>query len=149
MRAAVRRLGARLGRRGTALLILGVGKICWGAGFITQPPADGRGLELLTRMCSLSRWGWLWVICGMICCISAGLRVGRDKWGFVAALVPPTVWATAYAVSFTAGVYYPRGIFLVIWYATSHVALIVWASRVPEEAPTATAARRGAERSPG
>lgn len=148
MRAAARRLSARLGRRGRVLLILGIGKICWGAGFVTQPPPDDTGLELLTRLCALSHWGWLWIACGVICCASAGLRVGRDKWGFVAALVPPTVWATAYAVSFLAGVYYPRGIFLFIWYATSHVAFIVWASRVPEEAPV-PAARRGAERRPG
>jgi hypothetical protein len=141
---AARRLGQHLGRRGRALLILGIGKVCWGAGFITHPPPDDRGLELLTRMCPLSSWAWLWIVCGLICCFSAFLRVGRDRWGFVAALIPPTVWATAYAVSFAAGVYYPRGVFLFTWYATSHVAFIVWASRVPEEAPSSTA-RRGAE----
>jgi hypothetical protein len=146
MRAAVRRLGARLGRRGKALLILGIGKVCYGAGFIVDPPSVD-GLELLTMMCSLQSWAWLWIVCGTVTGISAFLRVGSDRWGFVAALIPPTVWGMAYAVSFVTGVY-PRGIFPFIWYATSHVALIVWASRVPEEVPRKTA-RRGAERRPG
>jgi hypothetical protein len=143
---AVRRLSKRLGRRGRVLLILGVGKVCYGIGFIVEPPPP-RGLDLLTMMCSLESWAWLWIVCGSITAGSAFLRVGRDKWGFVAALVPPTVWAMAYAVAFVAGEY-SRGIFPFIWYATSHVAFIVWASRVPEEAPVLTA-RRGAERRPG
>ena len=148
MRAAVRRLSKRLGRRGRVLLILGTGKVCYGVGFIVDPP-PARGLELLTMMCSLQSWSWLWIVCGSITAVSAFLRVWNDRWGFVAALVPPTVWGTAYAVSFTSGIY-TRGIFPFIWYATSHVAFIVWASRVPEEVPRKTArARRGAERRPG
>ncbi|MGQ5581006.1 hypothetical protein [Streptomyces sp. ECR3.8] len=148
MRTAARRLSKRLGRRGRALLILGVGKVCYGAGFIVDPP-PARGLELLTMMCPLQSWAWLWIVCGSITAVSAFLRVGNDRWGFVAALTPPTVWGTAYGVSFVTGVY-TRGIFPFIWYATCHVAFIVWASRVPEEVPRTTArARRGAERRPG
>ncbi|MEV5444056.1 hypothetical protein AB0N23_16185 [Streptomyces sp. NPDC052644] len=142
---AARRLGKRLGRRGTVLLVLGIGKMCWGAGFIVDPP-DDRGLELLTSMCSLSSWAWLWIVCGAVTAASAWLRVGRDRWGFVAALVPPTVWGTAYATSALTGLY-PRGVFLFVWYATSHVAVIVWASRVPEEGHLI--ARRGAGGRPG
>jgi len=143
---AARWLSRHLGRRGTALLILGTGKVCYGAGFIVDPP-DADGLELLTMMCPLRSWAWLWIVCGSITAVSAFLREWDDRWGFVAALIPPTVWGVAYAVSFATGVY-SRGIFPFIWYATSHVAMIVWASRVPEEVPRKTA-RRGAERRPG
>lgn len=128
-----RRLRKRLGRRGGVLIILGIGKIVWGIGFIVDPP-PARGLEMLTSMCPLQSWAWLWITSGVVCCSSAFLRVGRDRWGFVAALVPPTVWATAYAVSFMSGVY-SRGIFPFIFYVTHHVALIVWASKVREETP--------------
>lgn len=148
MLAAAARAHAVLGRRGQALLILGVGKVFFGLGFLFDPPPP-RGLHLLTEMCSLRSWSWLWIIAGAVTAGSAFLRVGRDRWGFVAALVPPTVWGTAYAVSFAAGLY-SRGLYTFAWYATSHVALIVWASRVPEFAEPHRPSRRGAsERSPG
>ncbi len=143
---AARQCRRALGRRGTALLILGIGKIAYGIGFVLEPLPSTRGLEVLTRYAPVHCWGWVWVWCGAITAGSAFLQVGRDRWGFVAALVPPTLWGTSYGVSFLAGTY-PRGWATFAWYATSHVALIVWASRVPEERPLT--ARRGAERGPG
>jgi len=130
MRAAVRRLSKRLGRRGTFLLILGVGKTCWGVSFLVDPP-DDRGLRLLTDVCSLRHWSWLWIVCGLVTLGSAFLRIGRDKLGFLAAFIPPTVWATAYTVAVISGDY-SRGGFAALWYLTSHVGVIWWASTVPE-----------------
>lgn len=127
---AVRTIRRRLGRRGHFLLILGVGKTCWGAGFLIDPPSPA-GLALLTRICDLRHWAWLWILCGVVTTISAFLRVGRDWAGYVAALIPPTVWAIAYLVAVVSG-QYSRGIYVAIWYLTSHVGVILWASRVPE-----------------
>ena len=129
-RRAARRLYKTLGRRGTFLLILGVGKTCWGVSFLVDPP-DGAGLELLTDVCSLRHWSWLWIVCGLITFGSAFVRIGRDGFGYLAALLPPTVWAIAYTVAVVSGDY-SRGGFVAIWYLTSHVGVILWASTVPE-----------------
>ncbi|MFJ8144697.1 hypothetical protein ACIQ6R_06430 [Streptomyces sp. NPDC096048] len=142
MCAAARRLRQQLGRRGQFLLILGVGKTCWGLSFLVTPPGD-EGLELLTRVCSLRHWAWLWITAGIVTAVSAFLRVGRDRWGFVAALIPPTVWAIAYTAAVVSGTY-SRGAYVAVWYLTSHVGVILWASSVPEHSvPHLRPARKG------
>jgi MFS family permease len=127
---AARRLYEALGRRGCFLAILGVGKTCWGVSFLVNPPIDP-GLRLLTDVCSLRHWSWLWIIAGMLTFSSAWLRVGRDWFGFAAAIVPPTVWAIAYTAAVVSG-QYSRGLWVAIWYLTSHVGVILWAATVPE-----------------
>ena len=142
-RQAVRRLRKMLGRRGAFLLILGVGKTCWGVSFLVNPP-DDHGLHVLTSLCSLRHWSWLWIVCGLVTVGSAFLRVGRDWFGFAAALIPPTVWAFAYTVAVVSGDY-SRGGFVAVWYLTSHVGVIMWAATVPEYSvpPAPRPARRG------
>ncbi|MER7214003.1 MULTISPECIES: hypothetical protein [Streptomyces] len=124
---------------------MGVGKTAWGAGFLIDPPAP-EGLRLLTHWASLHHWAWLWITCGIITTTSAFLRVGRDWAGFVAALIPPTVWAIAYTAAVASGTY-SRGIYVAIWYLTSHVGVIVWASTVPEHSVphVPRSARKGRE----
>jgi hypothetical protein len=139
---AARRLHEALGRRGAFLLVLGVGKSCYGIGFLVSPPPPD-GLKLLTSFCNLQHWAWLWITCGAVTAASAFLRVGRDRWGFIAALIPPTVWASAYMFAVVTGEF-PRGGFLAIWYLTSHVGVIMWAASVPEySVPHPRPARRG------
>jgi hypothetical protein len=128
---AVRRLHKALGRRGTFLLILGVGKTCWGIGFIAVPQPHPQGLELLTDHAPLHCWAWLWILAGLITIFCAFLRVGRDGVGFAVALIPPAVWATAYLTAVIDGTF-PRGGFVAIWYLASHVGVILWAATVPE-----------------
>ena len=141
---AARRLQARLGRRGAFLAILGTGKTCWGIGMLVAPQPSPQGLRLLLAVCPLTHWAWLWITCGVITASSAFLRVGRDRWGFVAALIPPTVWAISYTSAVVTGEY-ARGGFLAIWYLTSHVGVIMWAATVPEHSvpPVSRPARRG------
>jgi hypothetical protein len=142
MHPAARRLRRQLGRRGHFLLILGVGKTCWGVGFLIDPPAP-EGLRLLTHFCDLRHWAWLWIAAGIVTTFCAFLRVGRDWAGFVAALIPPTVWAIAYTAAVVSG-QYSRGAYVAIWYLTSHVGVIMWASAVPEySVPHVPRARRG------
>ncbi|MEW2424826.1 hypothetical protein AB0911_30300 [Streptomyces nigra] len=94
-------------------------------------PPTAQGLGLLTQLCDIRHWAWLWIVCGIVTSGSAFLRVGRDFYGFLAALVPPTVWAIAYTAAVVSGEY-SRGIYVALWYLTSHVGVILWASRVPE-----------------
>jgi hypothetical protein len=133
-----------MGRRGAFLLILGIGKTCWGVSFIVDPP-DTQGLQLLTRWCDIEHWAWLWILAGLITSASAFLKIGRDRWGFIAALVPPAVWAIAYLFAVIGGEY-SRGAWVAAWYLTSHVGVILWASTVPEyEVPAAPRRARRAE----
>lgn len=132
MRVATARmlLCRHLGRRGVPLLILGIGKICWGVSFIVTP-ISGEGLNLLTRHAPLSAWAWVWIIAGMVTSVAAFLQVGRDWVGFATASVPPLIWAFAYGVAAASGEYM-RGLWIFVWYMTSHVGVILWASSVPE-----------------
>ncbi|WP_328860878.1 hypothetical protein [Streptomyces sp. NBC_00306] len=140
---AARWLGQHLGRRGTFLAILGIGKTCFGVGFIVQPPST-RGLELLTDRCPLSAWAWVWILAGLVTFASAWLRIGRDGYGFIAAMIPPALWATAYTSAVFTGAF-PRGGFIAVWYLTAHVGVIMWASTVPEHSvpPAPRRARKG------
>ncbi|MFD9249521.1 hypothetical protein [Streptomyces bottropensis] len=134
-----------LGRRGVFLLILGVGKTCWGISFLVDPPPPF-GLELLTSLCDLEHWSWLWIVCGLVTTVSAFLKIGRDQLGFYAALLPPSVWAIAYGAAVISG-HYSRGAYVAVWYLTSHVGVILWASTVPEH--SVPLAPRRAQKSEG
>src|SRR5690606_19479456 len=140
---AARRLRKRLGRRGAFLAILGVGKTCWGVSFLVDPPED-HGLQLLTQFCGLRHWSWLWILCGLATLGCAFVRIGRDWAGYIAAFIPPTVWAIAYTHAVLTGDY-SRGGFVALWYLTSHVGVIWWASTVPEHSvpPPPRTPRRG------
>ena len=108
---------------------------------IVDPPTT-TGLQLLTRLAPLHCWAWLWVIAGCVTTVSAFLQVGRDRFGFVAALVPPSVWAISYLAAVIAGEF-SRGAYVAIWYLTSHVGVIMWAATVPEHSvPKSPRARR-------
>lgn len=144
---AVRGLVQHLGRRGVFLLVIGTGKVCWGIGFIVTPQQDTAGLTLLTSVCSLRHWAWLWIVAGAITAGSAFLKIGRDRVGFIAAMVPPTVWAVAYLSAVLTGDY-ARGGFVFVWYLTSHVGVIMWAATVPEHSvpPPPRRVRKGKAR---
>lgn len=141
MRAAVRRLGKRLGRRGTALAILGTAKVCFGLGYALQPEPHPTGLGLLTRWADIRCWSTVWIVCGTVTFACAWLRVGRDGAGFFAALVPPFVWGSAYLWGALTGEY-SRGLAIAAWYGLGHVALILWIATVPEYSVPHTAPRK-------
>ena len=124
------RIRAMLGRRGAFLSILGIGKTCWGIGMLIDPPST-QGLQLLTSLCDIRHWAWLWIVAGIVTGSSAFLRIGRDRLGFVVALIPPTVWAVAYTAAVVSG-QFSRGAYVAVWYLTSHVGVILWAATVPE-----------------
>lgn len=141
MRAAARRLRKQLGRRGTALVLLGSAKICFGLGYALQPDPRPDGLGLLTRWADIRCWSAIWIICGAITFGFAWSRVGRDGAGFLAAIVPPFVWGCAFLWGALTGEY-PRGLAIAAWYAIGHVGLIMWLATVPEHSVPGLAPRR-------
>lgn len=120
------------GRRGAFLVVMGIGKICWGVGMVVEPPRPD-GLHLLTRFAPLHCWASVWVLAGLVTFASAWLRFARDTWGFVAASIPPALWAFAYGWAGLAD-HYSRGLWIFAWYMTTHCGVIWCASRVPPEA---------------
>lgn len=138
---------SHLGYRGPFLLFMGVGKVCWGISMLAEPPPL-QGLQLLTHFAPLCLWALVWIAAGAVTFTSAWLRFGRDGWGFVAASVPPTVWAFAYG---WAGLVdgYTRGLWIFVWYMTSHCGVIWCASRVPPETGSPGSLGRVAEGRPG
>jgi hypothetical protein len=132
MRAAIRRLYKRLGRRGTALALLGTAKVCFGLGYALDPGGPtSAGLSLLARHGGTQCWSFVWIICGLVTFTCAWLRIGRDWLGFYTALVPPLVWGGANLWSAVSGDF-PRGFAIAAWYAFGHVGFILWAASVPE-----------------
>ncbi|MFE9432303.1 hypothetical protein ACFYNA_15095 [Streptomyces sp. NPDC006640] len=124
-----RALARHLGRRGTGLLIAGAGLSCWGIGILLDPPPT-QGLRLLTDLCGIQNWAWLWIAAGVLALAAAFARIGPDWPGFGVAFLPPMVWATAYAVAAINGEY-SRGGFIAGWYLAI-AGLILWAATVPE-----------------
>ncbi|MEU9415146.1 hypothetical protein [Streptomyces sp. NPDC048272] len=108
---------------------MGIGKICFGASLIFEPPL-ATGLRTLTQFYPLHCWAWVWILAGAATFICAWLKFGQDGWGFVAASVPPTLWAFAYGWAGLLGDY-PRGLWVFAWYINSHCGIIWWASRTP------------------
>lgn len=131
MATAIRRLHKRLGRRGTALILLGLGKVCFGLGYVLDPGPSPAALGLLGRHGGVHNWALVWVVCGSVTFGSAWLRIGRDWLGFFAALIPPLLWGSVFLWSAVSGEY-PRGFTLALWYAIGHVGVILWAASVPE-----------------
>lgn len=127
----ISRARKRLGRRGVPLLLLGAGHIGWGVGWVASAPDSTQGLSGLLAVMPLSGWAAVWVAAGLVA-LSASLQpVGRDRWGYVAAVIPPGAWALGY---FYAAVTepYPRGAFVGMWYLVSHALFILWASGIAE-----------------
>ncbi len=121
---------------------MGAGKVCFGVGMIATPPLPVAGLALLTNAAPLCWWALIWIAAGTVAFASAFVPFGRDGLGFLAASVPPTLWAFAYGWSAVTGTY-PRGVWIFLWYITSHCGVIWCASRVPPE-PRAGRPARGA-----
>ena len=132
MSTAIWRLHKRLGRRGSALLLFGLAKVCFGLGYALDPGGPtSAGLGLLARHGGMQCWSLVWIICGTITFGCAWLRIGRDWLGFYAALIPPLVWGGVNLWSAVSGDF-PRGFAIAAWYAFGHVCIILWAAWVPE-----------------
>jgi hypothetical protein len=116
VRAAVRRLGRLLGRRGAILASYGTMWALYGYGQLISPQPDQRGLTLATQMLPLHVWGWLWIATGLIAIASSWMPQGVDWPGFLALPLIVLPWMLSYLTSWLQGDF-PRG-----W-----VAAAVWA----------------------
>ncbi|HEX5596100.1 MAG TPA: hypothetical protein VFX61_08830 [Micromonosporaceae bacterium] len=109
MRAAVRRLTRRLGRRGALLTLKGTIAVLYGYGQIVQPLPNPRGLHLLLKLMPIDAWGGVWIAAGVTALVCAWLPPRRDWPGFLAVWLIGSAWAMAYLVAWWPLDEYPRG----------------------------------------
>jgi hypothetical protein len=109
MRAAARRLGQQLGRRGTLLILKGTIATLYGYGQIAEPVRDRRGLCLLLKLMPLEAWGWAWIAAGVTALACAWLPPRRDWPGFLAVWAITAPWSMAFLVAWWPLGEYPRG----------------------------------------
>lgn len=97
MRAAAARLWARLGRRGTDLLIFGALELIYGWGIVSDPRYGVvRGVGVLTAVAPMTLWGALWMASGIIAiALATHPPFLRDSWGYAALFGPMGLWACA------------------------------------------------------
>lgn len=130
-RAAARRLGRVLGRRGTILLSYGAVWAIIGWGQITAPQPDQRGLRPLLNVMPLDAWGWAWVASGLAAVVAAFLPQGRDWPGFLALPLVVLPWMASYLASWILGDF-PRGwVAAVVWGLIAVPVIVVAGWREP------------------
>lgn len=106
------RAGRRLGRRGAYLLSMGTAWVAYGAAVLLAPtpPAQVKGLTVLTTALPLDLWGWVWLTAGVVGVAFSPVRtVGTDQIGFTALVIPPTTWALGYLLDWILIGDYSRG----------------------------------------
>jgi hypothetical protein len=108
MRAAVRRLGRRLGRRGTLLILKGSIAVLYGYGQLTQP-SNQRGLCLLLKLMPLEAWAAAWMAAGLAALACAWLPARRDWPGYLAVWAITAPWSMSYLVAWWPLGEYERG----------------------------------------
>jgi hypothetical protein len=131
VRAAVRRLGRLLGRRGAILASYGTMWALYGYGQLISPQPDQRGLTLATQMAPLHVWGWLWIATGLIAVASAWMPQGVDWPGFLALPLIVLPWMLSYLTSWLQGDF-PRGwVAAAVWAVVAVPVIVVAGWREP------------------
>ncbi|WP_406170390.1 hypothetical protein OIE52_39460 [Streptomyces canus] len=124
-RRVARRLGLMLGRRGAILLSYGTVWALYGYGQLISPPAAQPGLTLALQMLSITVWGWLWIVTGVLAVVSAFVPQGVDWFGFVALVLIVLPWTLSYLVSWLQGDF-PRGwVAAAVWGAIAVPVIVV------------------------
>lgn len=107
----VRRIALHIGRRGAFLTLFGCIYLLLGYSYIGTPvtPAVHHSLRMALNVAPLVVYGWLWVTSG-VAAIVVGLifRASRDVFGFIAAVLMPSLWAVVYFAAWMDGDV-PRG----------------------------------------
>lgn len=104
IRTALARGWQRLQRRGLTLLVTGGAWMSYGAHISIQPRyGTVRGIGPLLDLMPMPGWGLVWIVCGAAAVVFSAARPGHDVLGIGGAIVPPLLWAVAYALGATVG----------------------------------------------
>jgi hypothetical protein len=132
MRAVVRRLRKRLGRRGRVLLAFGIMQTAYGVQIAFDPRyGQVRGVGVLTHWLPMSYWGALWMTCGTVAIAMAWeIRASHDTWGYAALTAPMLLWSGANLVAWISRDYPQAYTSCCTWGAMVYIAMVV--NRWPE-----------------
>ncbi|MGW1587334.1 hypothetical protein [Streptomyces sp. NPDC002386] len=134
IRPALAHAWQRLQRRGLTLLITGIAWISYGASIATQPRyGTVRGIGVLLDLQPMYVWAWVWLGSGLASIAFCAARPGRDRFGIAAAIVPPLLWAVAYALGATIGGYAQAWGAVAPWASHAVVILIVVSGTRPRK----------------
>lgn len=108
MRAVVRRLPARLGRRGAILTLKGVIASLYGYGLLIEP-LPSRSVVRPIDWLPLSGWAVAWMCAGATALVCAWLGQDHDWPGFLAVWLVTVPWALSFLLSWWPFGDNPRG----------------------------------------
>lgn len=133
----------RLGRRGTALVILGIMWLLYGAATIAAPePPRPAHPWLWHELLPVQLRAALWIVTGCCAFLAARWPAGSDRWGYTALVIMPMVRASSFGAS--AVTYFVTGgelgyslavLSALVW--TNVVALVMLLAGWPEPADPA------------
>jgi hypothetical protein len=93
LRARVRRLGHRTGRRGAFLLFLAVLDLCYGYALTVMAVAPLKHAP--SYLLPVHVWGWIWIGTGAVC--ASGVFMARDWPQFTVAAAMQATWGLLWA----------------------------------------------------
>lgn len=111
----LRRIIARIGRRGASLLFLGLLDLVIATSLIVIPPEvqASAGFLFVGDLLPLTVWGAIWAAVGVLCLVQAFMRM--DRVAYAAATLLKCVYGLLYLIGFATGEI-PRGyVSAVIW----------------------------------
>lgn len=125
MRAAARRAGHRVGRRGAILALKGTMALLYGYSQLIDPPTSSASIRLLLLGMPRHGWAWLWIAAGLTALACVPLRRGRDWPGFAAVYLVASAWASSALASWWLYDNQRGWVAALIWAAYGGVAAIV------------------------
>lgn len=130
MLTRLRRLVERIGRRGAALILMGIVQISLGLSFVApSTPKDRFDYLPLASHIPIQLWGALWVASGLATAVASLWRTGKDGWGFQAGYALWLLWGIDVLLSTMMGMYplgWVRGIFgCLIYFGYMTLVLII------------------------
>lgn len=90
----IRALAARMGRRGQFLALIGFGFGVYGVSMLIEPARPTPpGVFFIQSILPVWLRAGIWMVCAAVGIAYGIFKPRRDRWGFVALLIPPLSWA--------------------------------------------------------
>lgn len=121
----MRRLIARVGRRGAALLFFSLLDLLYAVS-LAQPPAEAKlspTLVFIQQVMPLPAWAALWTAVGVVCLVGAFIK--HDRWAFTCAVGLKTLWGGTFLTGWIVADLERGWVSAVVWLAFAVWALII------------------------
>jgi len=114
-------LRGRVGRRGEFLIFAGAAFVLIGYGYVVSPVLRRSGVHVVHDLVPPPWWGVAWIVAGVVGVAFAWARKpGRDRLGYAALILMPSLQAGSYATSWVLYLIHqpgdPRGVYSALVY---------------------------------